>query len=50
MSEKHLTELAWKTLAIKKQVKDGELSKALAAFGKPTKRIGTRGSSHSMKS
>ena len=34
MSDKHLTELPWKTLAIKKQVKDGELTKALVALSK----------------
>ena len=34
MSEKHLTELAWKAIVIKKQVKDGELTKALIVFSK----------------
>src|SRR3954453_9940245 len=30
MSEKHLTELPWKTLALKHKLKDGTLQKALA--------------------
>jgi len=33
MSEKHLTELPWKTLALKQGVKDLGLGKALAAYG-----------------
>ncbi len=44
MGEKHLTELPWKTLAVKKGIKDGDLTKALAAFAKvdesdPTARL-----------
>src|SRR5229473_2569370 len=33
MSEKHLTELPWKALAIKNTVKDLGLGKALAGYG-----------------
>src|SRR5258708_2718669 len=33
MSEKHLTELPWKTLAVKQGIKDLGLGKALAAHG-----------------
>src|SRR5687767_14658811 len=34
MSEKHLTELAWKTLATKHKLKDPKLGKALADLAK----------------
>lgn len=34
MSEKHLTELAWKTLLTKYKIKETKLTKALADFGK----------------